>query len=71
MQKTPPVIQLPSNLKNLEVSKLVHVGHPVLKLAALSGAMATVLGAYGAHGKLLEGLQDNNFYSFPSTSSTI
>ncbi len=33
-----------------EMQKMARVGHPVLRLAGLSGAAAVILGAYGAHG---------------------
>ncbi|KAL0280846.1 UNVERIFIED_CONTAM: hypothetical protein PYX00_002015 [Menopon gallinae] len=49
VRNPPPEVRLPSNLQNLDVLKLVNIGHPVIRFAALSGAMATVLGAYGAH----------------------
>jgi uncharacterized membrane protein YgdD (TMEM256/DUF423 family) len=32
------------------MQKMARVGHPVLRLAGLSGAAAVILGAYGAHG---------------------
>jgi len=35
------------------MNKMVKVGHPLLRLAGLSGAAAVILGAYGAHGRLV------------------
>ena len=34
-----------------EMHKMVRVGHPLVRLAGLSGAAAVILGAYGAHGQ--------------------
>lgn len=35
-----------------EMQRMTRSGHPILKLAGLSGAAAVILGAYGAHGNL-------------------
>ncbi len=40
-----------ADLAVTEMQKMVRVGHPILKLAGISGAAAVCLGAYGAHGK--------------------
>lgn len=49
----PPAPTIPPAIQNLNVSKLVMSGSPIIRLAGISGAAAVILGAYGAHSKLI------------------
>jgi len=40
-----------------EMNQMVRIGHPMIRLAGLSGATAVILGAYGAHGNRVSPLR--------------
>lgn len=61
----PVVAKLPPMLENLPVHRVVFSGNNFVRLAGLSGAAAVILGAYGAHSKILtcHGYLSRSFFS--------
>lgn len=41
--------QIPEHLLKLSVQRIVYSGTPYIRLAGLSGVLAVMIGAYGAH----------------------